>query len=160
MLEPLGLGLDVLFPGDELDLELEGDGVVVTLLDALRRVVLHLQTDAVAAVLAKGQLDLPQRGAVGADLLLRRLHLHGKQSPAGGALGAGVLDPFEPAALAFPVADRIADELEFRRFLEVGDREDVLEGGLQAGVLALLRQQVHLEEFGVRADLNIEQVRH
>ena len=53
VLEPLGLGRGVLLPGHELDLELEGDGVGVALLDALHRGVLDPEADAVAAVLAE-----------------------------------------------------------------------------------------------------------
>ena len=160
MLEPLGLGDGVLLPGDEPDLEPEGHGVGVALLQALVGRVLHLQPDAVAAVVAERDVDLPDRGAIGADLLLGQLDVGRQQGVAAGAAGAGVLHALQPAALALPVPDRVADEIELGRFLEVGDREDVLEGGLQAGVLALLGQELHLQELGVRLPLDGQKIGH
>ena len=65
----------------------------------------------------------------------------------------------QPAALALPVADRILDELERRVLAEVADREDRLEDRLQAGVLALRGQPVHLQEPLVRLLLDLDQVR-
>ena len=122
--------------------------------------VLDLEADAVAAVLAERDLDLPGRAAEGADLLLGELHARGQERLAGVALGPGVLDPLEPAALALPGPDRIAEELELRRLLEVGDGEDVLQRGLEAGVLALLGEELHLEELGVGLRLDVQKVGH
>ena len=160
VLEPLGLGRRVLFPGHELDLELERDGVGVAFLDALHRRVLDPETDAVAAVLAERQLDLPGRAAERADFLLGELHPRGEERLAGVALGPGVLDPLEPAALALPGPDGIAEELQLRRFLEVGDGEDILQRGLEAGVLALFGQELHLEELRVGLGLDVQKVGH
>src|SRR4029079_17315190 len=72
---------------------------------------------------------------------------------------AAVLQPLQLAALALPVADRIFDELERRVLAEVADRKDRLEHRLEAGVLALARQTVHLQEALVRLLLNLDQVR-
>ena len=106
VLQPLGLGDGVLFPRDEPDLEPERDGVGVALLEALVRAEFHLEADAVAAVLAQGKLDLPGRAAEGADLFLGELGVRREEGLAGAAPGPGVLDPLEPAALAFPIPDR------------------------------------------------------
>src|SRR5262249_31593035 len=75
------------------------------------------------------------------------------------ASGAKVVQPFQVSALALPVADRVVDELKLRDVAEVGNREHRLEHGLQAAVLALARQLVHLEEAVVRTLLNLDQVR-
>ena len=72
---------------------------------------------------------------------------------------AQVVQPGELAALALPVADRILDELERRVLAEVADREDGLEDRLQARVLALARQTVHLQEALVGLLLDLDQVR-
>ena len=160
VLEALGLGGDVLFPGHQLDLELEGDGEGVALLDALHGAVLDLEPDAVPAVLAERQLDLPHRGAVGTDLLLGELGVGREESVAGLAPGAGVLHALEPSALAFPGPDRKAEELQFGRLLEIGDGKDVLERRLEAGFLALLGQELHLEKIGIGLRLNVQKVGH
>ena len=73
VLEALGLGDEVLLPGDELDAELQRHRIGVALLDALGGGVLHLEADPVPAVVAEGDLDLPRRPAVRADLLLGQL---------------------------------------------------------------------------------------
>src|SRR5205823_6128 len=72
---------------------------------------------------------------------------------------AQVVQAGELAALALPVADRVLDELERRVLPEIADREDRLEHRLQAGVLALARQTVHLQEALVRLLLDLDQVR-
>ena len=72
---------------------------------------------------------------------------------------AQVVQPLQLAALALPVADRVLDELERGVLAEVADREDRLEHRLQAGVLALARQTVHLQEALVGLLLDLDQVR-
>ena len=89
------------------------------------------------------QGDLADGPAVGADQLLRQLRVGRQEGVAGGAAGAAVLHALEPAALALPVADGIADEVEPGRFLEVIDRKDVLEGGLQAGLVRMRIDSAH-----------------
>src|SRR5205085_3102857 len=68
---------------------------------------------------------------------------------------AQMVEAGELAALALPVADRILDELERRVLAEVADRENGLEHGLQARVLALRREAVHLQEPLVGLALNL-----
>ncbi len=160
VLEALGLGDEVLLPRDELDAQLQRHRVGVALLDALGGRVLHLEADPVPAVVAEGDLDLPRRPAVRADLLLGQHGLGREERAAGVALRPGVLDPLEPAALAFPGPDGIAEELELGGLLEIGYREDVLEGGLEADLLPLFGQKVHLEILVVGRHLDIQEVGH
>ncbi|OFW44203.1 MAG: hypothetical protein A3J29_08220 [Acidobacteria bacterium RIFCSPLOWO2_12_FULL_67_14b] len=58
------------------------------------------------------------------------------------------------------VADRVLNELERRVLPEVADREDRLEHRLQALVLALGGQAVHLQEAFVTLPLDLDQVRN
>ena len=71
-----------------------------------------------------------------------------------------MVQALEVAALALPVADGEVDELELGDVAEVGDREDGGEDGLQAVVLALLRELVHLQEALIAAALHFDEVRN
>src|SRR5262249_40141510 len=73
---------------------------------------------------------------------------------------AQVVQAGQLAALALPVADRILDELERRVLPEVANREDGLEDRLQAGVLALRGEPVHLQEPLIRLPLDLDEVRN
>ena len=66
-----------------------------------------------------------------------------------------VLEAFQEAAAALPVAQRVVHEVEGALAPEVLDREDGPEGFLEADVLALLGQQFHLEEAPVRLSLEL-----
>src|SRR4029453_10469970 len=66
----------------------------------------------------------------------------------------------ELAALALPVPDGVLDELERRVLPEVADRKDRLEHRLQAGVFALRRQTIHLQEALVGLALDLDEVRN
>src|SRR5690606_29598943 len=157
--EGLDAGLRVLVPDDEQDRDLERHGVRHAALLALVDVVLELQLDRRAAQVADVAARLVGRAARRADdrpLAVRIGHQHGVAVV---TLRAQVLEPGEPAALALPVADRVLDELERRVLAEVTDREDRLEDRLQARVLALGRQAVHLQEPLVRLPLNLEEIR-
>jgi hypothetical protein len=57
-----------------------------------------------------------------------------------------VVQPFEVAALALPVADGIIDEFQLADAAEIGDRKHGVEDGLQSDVVALIGQQVHLQK--------------
>ena len=64
------------------------------------------------------------------------------------ALGAGhakVLQTLEITALALPLADRVAHEVQRARLAEVREGEDRRENGLQARRRSLLRQKIHLQ---------------
>ena len=64
--------------------------------------------------------------------------------------GAQVVQPFEVAALALPVADRIIDEFEIADAAKIGNREYRIENRLQADVFPLVGQQIHLQKPLVR----------
>ena len=70
-----------------------------------------------------------------------------------------MVQALQVAALALPVADGVVDELQLAEAAKIGDREYALEHALEPGVVALLRQQVHLQEPLVGFFLDLDQVR-
>ena len=72
---------------------------------------------------------------------------------------AQVLETLELSALALPVADGEADEVERAGLAEIAEGEDAGEDRLQAGVLTLLREEVHLQEALVRLSLDVDEIR-
>ena len=153
-------GLGILVPDDETDGDLERDRVGHAALLALVDVVLELHRR------PSGRRYRRRRRAPG--LPCRNRGHSTSWSPYGSAISvapqlaarlAQVVQTGELAALAFPVADRVLDELERRVLAEVADRKDRLEDRLQAGVLALRRQTIHLQEALVRLPLDLDQVR-
>ncbi len=70
------------------------------------------------------------------------------------------MQPFQVAALALPVADRVIDELELAQPAEIGDRKHRVEHALQAGIFAFAGQQVHLQKPLIRFLLNLDQIRN
>ena len=68
-------------------------------------------------------------------------------SPATAAGGAQVVQPFQVAALAFPVADRIIDKLQIAHTAKIRNRENTVEYGLQAGIFPFVGKQVHLQKL-------------
>ena len=71
---------------------------------------------------------------------------------------AQVMQPFQVAALALPVADREVNEVQLRDAAEVGDRKNRHKHRLQARVVALVGQLVHLQKTLVGAALHFNQV--
>ena len=57
-----------------------------------------------------------------------------------------MLEALELAALALPVTDGELHEVERAGLPEIRKRENAREHRLQPGVLALLREEVHLQE--------------
>ncbi len=59
----------------------------------------------------------------------------------------------------FRLADFVMAEIELGLFVVALDRENFLENGLQAGVLALARGNIFLQEIDVGIELNLDQIR-
>ena len=143
------------------DGDLERRGVGHAALFALRHVVLQLQADRVAALVAEGDDVLVEGAALVAKHVARveRIGADGGAAIRVRQVGAQVMQTLQVAALALPVADRIIDKLELADAAEIGDRKDGFEDSLQTDVVALVRQQVHLQEALVGILLNLDQVR-
>ena len=106
---------------------------------------------------ATGLVDF---AAAGAQHLMVAVRIGYERRPAVAARLAQMMQPGKLAALAFPVADRILDEFERGVLTEIADRKDRLEHRLQARVLPLGGQAVHLQESLVRFPLDLDQVRN
>ena len=70
-----------------------------------------------------------------------------------------MMQAFQVPAFAFPVSDGVADELERRDAAEIRNRKYGVEDRLKAGIFALLRKHVHLEEPLVRILLYLDEIR-
>ncbi len=154
-------GFGVLVEHRQPDGDLERSGVGHAAFLALRHVVLELQAHRVAAAVAEGD-DVLVEGAA-----LRAQHVAGVERVGldGGAaawIAAGrtqVVQPFQVAALAFPVADGVIDELELAQPAEIRDRKYAVEDALEAHVLPLAGEQVHLQEALVGILLYFDEIR-
>jgi hypothetical protein len=71
-----------------------------------------------------------------------------------------MVQTFQVSAFAFPISDGIADEFEGRNATEIRDWKNGVEHGLKPGVIAFLRQHVHLEEPLVRILLDLDKIRN
>ena len=74
-------------------------------------------------------------------------------------IGTEVLKPLKVSALALPVADLVFDKFERRRLAKVRNGEDRLEYRLEPDAVALLGDQVHLQESIIRLTLNLNEIR-
>ena len=152
-------GLRVLLVDGQAHGDLERRGVGHAALLALAHVIFQLQAHRIAALVA----EVGRIRVVGAAL--RAQHVAGMKRigddrrTAVLASGAQVMQPLEVAALALPVADGVVHKLQLRDVAEIADREHRLKHRLQAGIVALAGQSVHLQETFVGALLNLDQVR-
>ena len=138
--------------------DLERSGIGHATLFAFGHVVLQLQAHRIAALVAEiGRISVIG-AALGAQHIaqVERVGLHRCAAVAAG--GAQVVQPLEVAALAFPVADGILDELQLRHIAEVGDGKYRLEHRLQSGIVTLTRQRVHLQEAVIGTLLDLDEV--
>ncbi len=152
-------GFRILVVNRQADLDLERHAVAHAAFLAFLLIVLVLQADRLAAVLAK----LRTHGIEGAALVTERFagseRIDLDRRAAVLTVRAQVVETFEAAALTLPVADLILDEVERRGLAKIRDRKDRLKHSLQSGVLALFRQQIHLQKAVVRLALNLDQIR-
>ena len=142
----------------EPDGDLERRGVSHAALLALLHVVFQLQAHRVAALVAERHHVLVEGAAMAAQNVasVERVGADGRAAIAAG--GTEMVQTFQVAALALPVADRIVDEFEIAYTTKIGNREDGIKNGLQADVFALIGQQIHLQEPLVRLLLYLDQV--
>src|SRR6185312_13852411 len=155
-------GLDAGFGVLVVDLQADGDlerrGVSHAALLALRLVILQLQADGVTALGAEVRGVLVVSAAEAAEHIARVERISDDHVATVGAGRAQVVEAFEVAALAFPVADGVVDKLKFGDVAKVRYGEHGGEDGLQPVVLALLRQLVHGQKALIAAALNFDQV--
>src|ERR1700722_3057104 len=142
----LRAGVRVFVVNREADGDLERRGIRHAALLALIHVVLELERDRIAALVAERGRVLIERAALRAQHVARLIRVCDNGCAAIPAGGAQVVQAAQMAALALPVADSVVDEIELRKSAKILDRKYRREYGLQTGILTLARQQIHLQE--------------
>ena len=110
----LGAGVGVLVVYGEPYGDLQRGRIGHAALFALDDVVLQLHADRIAALIAERRRVLIERAALRADHIAGLVGVGDHRSAAITAGGAQVVQALEVAALAFPVADRVVDEIQLR----------------------------------------------
>ncbi len=157
----LGAGFRVLGVDGKTNRDLEWRGISHATLLALGLIVLQLQAYGIAALVAEGNNVLVKSAAMVAEDVARMEGVCLNRRAAGrvAASGAKVVQSLEVAALAFPVTDRIIDKFQLAHAAEIGNREYRRKHRLQTYVVALIRQQVHLQKLLVGIALDFDQIR-
>ena len=155
-------GFGVFGVDGETDGDFERRGISHATLFAFGLIVFQLQADRVAALITEGNDVAVERAAMVAENVagMKRIGLDGRAARRVPAGGTKVMQPFQIAALALPVADRIIDELQLTDAAEIGNREDGSKDRLQSDIVALIRQKIHLQELLVRILLDFDQIRN
>ncbi len=154
-----GAGVGILVVNGEANGDLERRGVSHAAFLALIHVVFQLHGHRVAALVAESGSVLVKSAALLADDVAGLVRIGDDGSAAIATSGAQVMQTLQVAALAFPVPDGVVHEFELRHFAEILDREHRSEDRLQASILALAGQQIHLQKALVRFLLDFDQVR-
>ena len=149
----------VLIPDGEPHRDFQRRGVGHAALFAFRHVVLQLQSHRVAALVAEVGSIRVIRAALVAENFAGMKRVGNHRRSAALTSRAQVMQPFQVAALALPVADGEIHELQLRDVAEVGNRKHRLKHRLQPAVFALAGQFVHLQEAVVGALLHLDEVR-
>ena len=155
-----GAGVGVLIVNGQTNGDLERRGVGHAAFLALVHVVLELHADGVAALFAKRRRVFVERAALRAKHVAGLVRIGDHRGAAVAAGGAQVVQPLQVAALALPVPDGIVHKIQLRETSEILNRENGCEHRLQAAVLALGREQIHLKKPLVGFLLNLNQVRN
>jgi hypothetical protein len=119
-----------------------------------------LQTHRVAAPVAKRHYVLVEGPANMTEHVARveRVRLDG--GAAGFTDAAEMVESFKIAALALPVADGIIDKSEFTQASKILNRKNGSEDALKPGIVAFIRQKVHLEKLFIRLLLHFDEIRN
>src|ERR1700761_3403158 len=156
----LRAGLCILVVDGEAHGDFERRRVGHATLFALGLVVLQLQADGIAALVAEVRGVFVISAAVVAEHIAGMKGIGDHHGAAVDAGGAQVMKSLQVAALALPVADREVHEVELRDIAEVGDGKDRSKHRLEPVVLTLGGQLIHLQEALVAAALHFNQIRN
>lgn len=118
-----------------------------------------LQADRFAAVVAEIRANCVKCAAIFTEDFgrIERIHLDLRTTVF--TICPEMLEAFEVTALTLPVADLILNVLKRRGLAEIRDREDRGKYRLETDVIALFRDQIHLQESVVRFTLDLDQIR-
>src|SRR5579864_2100257 len=157
-----GAGFGIFGVHRQADGDLERRGIRHAPLLAFHHVVLQLQAHRIAALIAERNDVLVERAAVMAQHVagMKWIRADGRAALRIAASGAQVMQAFQVAAFALPVADRVIHEFQLAHATKIGDGKYRIENRLQARIFPLVGKQVHLQEPLVRLPLYLNQVRN
>ena len=136
----------------------ERRGIRHAALLAFVHVIFQLHRDWIAALVAERRSIFVEGAALVADHVARLVRIGDHGRAAIPARGAKVVQALQVAALALPVSDRVVDKFQLRHFAKILDRKHRREHRLESAVIALARQQIHLQEALIRLHLDFNQV--
>src|SRR4051794_38602177 len=112
---------------------------------ALGHIVLQLKRNGIAAAVTESNDVLVERAATMAEHVARVERVGLDLSAAGRvtANGSEVMQAFQVAAFALPIADRVIDEFELAETAEIGDRKNGAENTLKPCIFSLFGQKIH-----------------
>ena len=150
----------ILVPDGEPHRHFERSRVGHAALFAFRHVILQLQPNRIAALVAEvGSIRVVGAALVAQNFAgMKRVGNHRRSAIL--TSRAQVMQPFQVAALALPVANREVHKLKLGNVAEIGNRKHRLKYRLQPAVFAFAGQLVHLQEAVIGALLNLDQVRN
>ena len=142
--------------------DLEGRGISHPTLFALRHVIFQLEANGIAATVTEGDNVLVE----GAALVTKDITgMKGIGSNRGAAsripaCGTQVMQTLQIATFTFPVTNCVVNKFQLRKAAEIGDWEHAREYALQSGVVALWRQELHLQKTRITLLLHFDQIRN
>ena len=127
---------------------------------ALAHVILQLQSYRIATLVAEVRRVRVIGSALGAQHVagVERVGNNGRTAIL--ASSTQMMKSLEVTAFAFPVTNRVVDELQLRDIAEVADGKDRLKDCLQPGIIALTGQAIHLQKSFIGALLHFNQIRN
>ncbi len=154
----LRAGIGILVINRQPNGNFERRGVRHAALLAFIHVILQLHGHGVAALVAERRRVLVERAALVANDVAGLVRIRNHRSSAIAAGGAQMMQSFQVAALALPVADRVVHEFQLRHLAKIFDRKHGCKHRLKPGVIALARQQIHLQKALIGFHLDFNQV--
>ena len=151
--------LRILVVDGEAHGDLERRRVGHAALFALRLVILQLQANRIAALVAEVGRVLVVSSALVAEHITGMKRIGDHHGAAVYAGGTQVMQTLQVSALALPVANRVVNKIQLRDVAKIGDWKDGGEHRLESVVFAFGRQLVHLQKAFIGAALNFNQVR-
>src|SRR5271170_848989 len=155
-------GLRIFVVDREANRDLQRSRVRHAPLFALRHLVLQLQCHRIATTVAERNDVLIECAALVAQNIagVERIGSDLRSTVRIAANRTKMMQAFQVAALALPVADRIIDKLQLAQATEIGYREDGTKNALQTTVFTFLGEQVHLQEALIGTLLYFDEVRN
>jgi len=150
--------LYILVENRQPDLYFERDAVRHSAFLTFLLIVLVLEADRFTAVVAEIWPYGIERAAIVTENLCRVERVNLDLGTAVLTICTQVLEALEVAAFALPVADLVLNKFQRCCLTKVGNRKDRSKYRLQAGLVALFGDQVHLKKAVIRLSLDLNKI--